>query len=142
MSCLYKNQTRNDKIKKKRFVMTSRRSVLVYLAGPYSPYMDYDNFLHTTATNLIVARRGAAELWDLGFTVHCPHLNTANFEDECKCTYEDYLAGDFEIIKRCDAVFFLPDWQRSCGSIQERRLALSKGIPCYYKIEDLLRVYP
>ena len=115
----------------------TKRDFLIYLAGPYSPYKDDLGHHHTTAGNISKAKEMACTLWQMGFTVLAPHLNTADFENFCSCNYEDYLAGDFTILKRCDAVLFLPDWQKSTGSIREYNFSKQNNIPIYFKIEDL-----
>jgi hypothetical protein len=59
----------------------------------------------------------AVEYWKKGYAVICPHLNTHDFDDEV--SYEDVLAGDLEIVRRCDVIVMLPDWENSNGAKQE-----------------------
>jgi hypothetical protein len=120
----------------------NRRSILIYTAGPYSPYTDYENGPHAIADNIAAAKLMSIRLWEEGFTVICPHLNTFHFEELCRCQYEDYLSGDFVILARCDALFMLAYWQKSSGSIRERQHALTLQKPIYYSLEDLLKAYP
>lgn len=84
--------------------------MIIYLAGKYTGDID---------ANIAAARKVAIELWEKGYTVICPHLNCAHFEQDCKCEYYEYLQGDFEIIERCDAVVMLPGWHDSVGSKRE-----------------------
>ncbi len=74
---------------------------LVYIAGPYS------NGGSTREENVALARKVAREYWCKGYAVICPHLNTHDFDDEI--SYEDILAGDLEIVRRCDIIVMLPD---------------------------------
>lgn len=96
--------------------------MIVYLAGKYSGDIE---------ANIDYARDLAIELWEEGYTVICPHLNTAHFETDCDLTYEEYLQGDFEIILRCDAVVMMPNWRDSAGATQEYEWAMRHSVPVY-----------
>jgi len=99
---------------------SKKRDILVYLAGAYTGNID---------RNVKIARRYAINLWDKGYTVISPHLNTAFFEEYTTITtYEDFMEGDFNIIKRCDAIFFLPNWKNSKGSQRELKFARENNI--------------
>jgi hypothetical protein len=58
--------------------------------------------------------------------VICPHKNTALFDGAADDSV--WLAGDVEILKRCDVVFAMPGWEKSEGARAEikeaRRLKL------------------
>lgn len=97
--------------------------MLVYIAGKYSG---------DTETNIKEARKVAIILWEMGHAVICPHLNTANMEKDCKASYENYMAGDFNMICRCDAIVMLENWKDSEGAKREHDYALSLDIPVYY----------
>jgi len=97
--------------------------MILYLAGKYRGDID---------ANIAAARKVAIELWEAGFTVICPHLNTAHFEVDCRVPEEAYLRGDLEILNRCDAIVMLPGWQSSEGACAERECALHAIIPVYY----------
>jgi len=96
--------------------------MIIYLAGKYSGDI---------WKNIYDARHVAIELWQKGYTVICPHLNTANFEIDCMCEYEDYIKGYLAIIARCDAVVMLPGWEDSYGATQERNHAQGLGIEVF-----------
>lgn len=96
--------------------------MIIYTAGKYSGDVD---------ANIAVAREWAIKLWEAGHTVICPHLNTAHMDKDCKATYEDFIAGDLQIVSRCDAVFMLPDWGGSKGANIEREYAVKHDIPIY-----------
>lgn len=96
--------------------------MLIYLAGKYSGDID---------RNIQNARQIAIELWEDGYYVFCPHLNTAHFEIDCRCTYENYIRGDMDILLRCDAVVMMPEWRGSEGANMEYSLAVKHNIPVF-----------
>ncbi len=99
---------------------------LLYIAGPYSaPTPD------GIAKNIAAARAVAIALWERGYAVFCPHLNSANMEQDCRATYEDFIAGDLLILSRCDAVVLLPGWKDSPGAMREVGRACALDIPYY-----------
>lgn len=110
----------------------SKRNVLVYVAGPYSAYEG-----KTRDENIEDARKTSAMLWEAGYTVHCPHLNTAKFDDFCNCSWEDYINGDLVILGRCDVLFLFGDWKESKGTLIEVCVAQEREIPIFEKFEDL-----
>lgn len=107
----------------------TRRRVLIYLSGKYSG---------NVPENIENAKRVARKLWDIGYTVICPHTNTEYFENDCcKCKYEDLIEGDLVILRRVDVVFMLEGWQESRGAVEEHNEAAFQGIPIFYTIEQL-----
>jgi hypothetical protein len=93
--------------------------VIAYLSGKYTGDVD---------ANIAKAREAAIELWERGYTVVCPHLNTAHFEQDCKIPYERYIEGDLEILSRCDLIVMLPNYEESKGAIGELEFARQRGI--------------
>jgi len=71
----------------------------------------------------------AKELWRLGFTVICPHMNTALLDGACDDSA--WLEGDLEILKRCDAVCTVPGYQSSEGSRAELKEAIRRNIAIF-----------
>lgn len=96
--------------------------MLIYLSGPYTGNVD---------DNIAQARVVAIRLWEIGHAVICPHTNTARFEDDGHATYEQYLAGDFNMVARCDALVMMPNWLESKGACAEADYAKSLSIPIY-----------
>lgn len=76
--------------------------------------------------NIEIARRLSKALWLAGWTVFCPHTNNSEIEG---WGLAEYLAGDFEIISRCDAVVLLPGWEFSEGTRAEINFAGERNIP-------------
>lgn len=113
------------------------RDDIIYISGAYTAPTREER-----VKNIQMARETATKVWEAGYTAICPHLNTANFEDDCQCTYQDYLDGDLEIIRRLDpkkdGLLMLSNWHHSNGSIIERDEATKLGLRIYYGIEDLL----
>lgn len=97
--------------------------MIVYISGKYSK--------GDISENIANARRVAIELWEKGYTVICPHLNTQHFEVDCNIPYESYIYGDMEILARCDAILMLPQWEESDGATQEKERAVLLGMPVY-----------
>jgi hypothetical protein len=97
--------------------------MIIYISGKYSG--DIDN-------NIALARRVAIEVWERGHVALCPHLNTANFEKDCKLEYDDYIKGDLLLIEGCQAILMLPGWEESQGAQIELEYAEKLGLPVYY----------
>ncbi|MBD1871930.1 DUF4406 domain-containing protein [Nodosilinea sp. FACHB-131] len=96
--------------------------MLIYIAGPYRG---------DVKQNIENARKAAIAVWQAGHVAICPHLNTANFEEDSGLADEVYLKGDLVILQRCDACLFLPNWKQSEGAIAEREFCEAQGIACY-----------
>lgn len=97
---------------------------IAYVGGPYRA-----GTVHGIAANIRAAEAVAVELWRMGWAVICPHLNSA-FLDGAVLD-EAFLAGDLEIMARCDALVLIEGWQHSQGATAERQHALEIGIPVY-----------
>ena len=98
---------------------------LIYVAGPYRAptFQQVDR-------NIELARRMALRVWRCGAAALCPHLNTAHMDRD---GIEDrhILAGDQEMLRRCDAVILCGDHSQSEGSKDEIRLAQQLGLPVF-----------
>lgn len=90
---------------------------LVFISGAYRNG-DWQGIEY----NIQHAKREAIKLWKAGYAVICPHLNTAHFDGLCED--DVWLEGDLEILKRCDIVYFLNNWQNSSGAKIEYDVAL------------------
>ena len=112
----------------------TRRNVVVYLSGKLS-----DPNPKLQARNISCARVMSAILWNLGFTVICPHTNAPQAIVGCKCSYDDYLEGDIQLMLRCDCVFMMSGWMSSKGSVIEHQAAADKRLPIFYDTKALLK---
>ncbi len=97
---------------------------IIFLSGKYRGDIE---------ANIIHAKNVAKRLWQEGFIVICPHLNTARFDGIC--SDDIWLRGYVEILKRCDSIYMLKDWQHSVGARAELDVAKSMDKKIYY--EDL-----
>jgi hypothetical protein len=90
---------------------------VIFISGKYRGDID---------TNIETAKKAAIKLWQAGYAVICPHLNTAHFDGLCPDSV--WLAGDLEIMKRCDAIYLLSNWIESEGAIKEAEIARQMGL--------------
>lgn len=106
---------------------------MVYLAGPYSAPTKAEINIHVRQAATI-----ADVLWNKGYAVICPHLNTYGMEGEAVFggdawinEFKKFLTGDFEIISRCDMVVMLPGWENSKGACAEFAFAHWLELPVW-----------
>jgi len=95
--------------------------------------------LHEVVANIRSAEAVAIALWQMGYAVVTPHLNTALL-DGC-APDEVWLEGDLEILKRCDLLVTVPGWEDSKGATAEVAEASAELMPIYFwpDDEDMLR---
>ena len=94
---------------------------LVYVAGKYRGKNENEVY-----ENINLARSHAHKLWQRGYAVICPHLNTMFMGDGNE---EKYLGGDKVLLSACDYIYLLPNWKKSKGAREEARLANKWNIP-------------
>lgn len=102
---------------------------LIYISGPYSSRWFLGKLL-----NVYRAWRVAKHLWLAGYAVFCPHSNAALMDG---VPYHRFIAGDLEILSRCDAILMLNGWRESRGARLEHDCAESVGMQVFYRVEDL-----
>lgn len=118
---------------------------IIYLAGKMSA--SYINDPNTLADKIkydkeafILAQIYAKKLWEIGFVVISPHLNSDSGKLKLEgFTWQDYLEADLEIISRCDAVYVLPNWRSSRGATKERDYAKRMGISVLSSLREAKR---
>jgi hypothetical protein len=107
---------------------------LVYVAGPYraKTYLGI-------VRNIWRAWKVAKELWRNKIAAICPHTNTVwlseppnNIEADC------FLGGDLLMVKGCDAVLMLKNWETSTGACGELAYAREHGIPVFFNLEEVI----
>jgi len=101
---------------------------IAYIAGPYRGRTHND-----IAENIWAARSIATRLWELGYAVICPHLNSAFMSGAAP--EETFLEGGLEILRRCDLLVLVEGWQASKGTAREIEVARECGIPIFSDIE-------
>lgn len=103
---------------------------LVYIAGPFRGPTTWDihrNVCRAEAAALEVARLGAMPL--------CPHKNTEHFQGQLSDVF--WCAGTMEMLRRCDAMYVLPDSEASMGTQAEIDGARQRGIPVFLTFAEL-----
>jgi len=96
---------------------------VIYVAGKYRADSESGVF-----ENIIHSRAVAQRLWHEGWAVICPHMNSAFMGLNLI-----FLDGDLEILKRCDAIYMLKDWEQSVGATKELEIAKKCGLKVYFE---------
>ncbi len=104
---------------------------IIYIIGPFRAENAW-----LIERNIRRAEEVALKLWQKGFAVICPHTNTRFFNGAVP--NENFLKGDLEILKRCDAALCIEGWMNSIGSCSERRFCTENRIAIYNSINDLI----
>ncbi len=86
--------------------------------------------------NIYKAWNIARQVWMAGFAAVCPHTNGI-LMDRFGGTPDMFLQGDLDILRQCDYILMMPQWQKSAGATQERAFAMKHEIPVFYSIESL-----
>lgn len=111
---------------------------IIYVAGKYTGQTHGPESYVEISRNILTAREWAIKIMELGNCVtFTPHLNSAHMEIDCKKSAEFWYEADLEILRRCDAVFLLPNWKESVGAKKEREVALASGMPVFEDLADL-----
>jgi hypothetical protein len=99
---------------------------LVYISGPYRAKSEIG-----ILNNIRAAETIALKYWGLGFSVICPHKNTAFLGG----TFPDHvwLDGDLEMLRRSDIVVMIRGWENSVGATVEHALANQLGKEIVYE---------
>ena len=109
---------------------------VIYISGPYRASTN-----GLVAMNIVLAKRAAIDLWEMGYAVLTPHLNTAWFNEKRGV---DYIAGDLEFIDRLipgvDSLVMLPGWEESQGAKKEKESAENSGLKIWYWPGDRDRI--
>ena len=123
--------------------MSTKPIKVVYVAGPYRGKSGaHDSSVYNEIEeNIRRAEAAAIRLWDAGFGVMCPHLNTIHFEVKCpNVGTKAYLETDLQLLESCDILYLLPGWEGSLGSVGEKDRAKELGLPIYTNIEHLIKM--
>ncbi len=104
----------------------------IYIAGPFRASTPWG-----IEENVRRAERYSLRMWQLGIVPICPHTQTRFFQGSAND--ETFLEGTLEIMRRCDAVFLVPGWERSTGTRGEIAEARMLGLPVFDVMIDLKR---
>lgn len=88
--------------------------------------------------NIYKAWETARQVWLAGFAAVCPHTN-GMLMDRFGGTPEMFLQGDIDILRQCDYILMMPDWENSSGAIAEREFAIKNEIPVFYSVKKLIK---
>lgn len=108
---------------------------LIYIAGPIKAPTEAQ-----VQANLDYACYRASFYWKEGYSVICPHANTRNVDPYIKSEF-DWIPGDVEQVKRCDAICLLKGWEKSEGSKVELTVALRQGLEIIVDEEESFKVW-
>ena len=103
---------------------------LIYVAGPFRASSSWGielNVRRAEALGLEVALAGAMPV--------IPHKNTQHFHGIGADGF--WLEGALEIMRRCDAVIVVPNWEDSPGTQGEVREAEKRGQPVFFSLGEL-----
>ena len=101
------------------------RMRVIYVSGAYRG---------DVAANVEHARQAAIRLWQAGYAVLTPHLNSVGAGSGCPD--DMFLTGDLELLARCDAIFMLNNYKSSLGGLKELALAKKLGLDIFYEMEN------
>lgn len=96
----------------------------VFISGPYRAATEYG-----VLRNIEHARDVAVKLWQVGYAVFCPHMNSAGLGGSVPD--DAFIEGCLAWVQAADLVVMLDGWERSDGAKAELALALTIGIPVY-----------
>lgn len=105
--------------------------MIIGVAGPYSADTEEKQKSNLDAMNISAAKlleMGHIPL--IGMNAALPVIRFADIKDKYKATMDISLA----VIDKCEAILMIGE---SPGANKERDLIISKGLPVYYKIEDV-----
>ncbi len=112
----------------------SPRMKVVFISGPYrDPRGEYH-----VRRNIRHAEDEALFVWANGGVALAPHKNTAGLGGALGQSEEIWLAGDLELLYRCDAVYLIHGWERSCGALTEFEAAREVGLPILASRDEVL----
>jgi nucleoside 2-deoxyribosyltransferase len=103
---------------------------VLYIAGPYSAPNAWKR-----EQNIRWAELVALDAWRHGYVPLCPHTMArfyAGAIPEATC-----LAGDLELLSRCDGILLITGWEASRGAQAERTFALQHGIPVFHTLGEV-----
>jgi len=108
---------------------------VIYIAGCYrDPRGEF-----YVRMNIREAEQAALFVWKNGGVALCPHKNTSGFGGAFGIQDTTWLEGDLELLRRCDAIWAIPNYVDSQGAQKELEFAWGKGIPCLYSQADVLK---
>lgn len=103
----------------------------VYVAGPYRAPSAWE-----IEQNIRRAETVALELWRSGHVAICPHTMGRFYQGAAPDKV--FLDGCLELLRRCDGVLLIGEWEKSSGTRAEIELAHSLGLPVFFSLEAFI----
>ena len=103
---------------------------VIFICGPFGATNSW-----VLEQNVRNAEALSFEVWRAGAAAICPHASSRYFLGSLP--EEMFVAGYKEILKRCDAVLLVLNWEMSKGSVGEVEEAKRIGIPIFDSIYKL-----
>ena len=100
-----------------------RTELVIYVVGPLRAPTDSER-----QRNVARAMLAAESLWSIGYVVICPHANSGDMIVDDPEGEDALVRGSRELVRRSDAVFLLPGWTGSRGSLDEVEVARERGL--------------
>lgn len=104
----------------------------IFISGPITAPTFYQ-----VQQNIRRAEALAVKLMKKGWAVHCPHKNSEFLQGALhkhpEEDFERWMAVDFEMLSRCDAIFMMKNWRHSRGSKMEHTEAKRLEKLIYYE---------
>jgi hypothetical protein len=112
--------------------VADRRLRVVYVSGSITAPTAWG-----VEQNVRKAEELALEVWKTRLLVPiCVHTMGRFYDGELP--HEAWLAGDLEVIRRCDAVLVVAGSEGSEGTRAEVAHAVSVGVPVFYSLGELV----
>ena len=97
------------------------RMKALYIAGPFRGAHAYE-----ITQNVNRAEAVAIKVCRLGFLAVCPHTMYRNFQGAMPDSF--WLAASMQLLKRCDGIVLINNWENSAGSCSEYAWADENGL--------------
>ena len=107
---------------------------VIYIAGRYSDGGSLNNEEKWKNRNIL--RYYSIKFMKRGYAVICPIENDEWAYEDGIISYNDTLDSDLAIIKRCDAIFFCPGWERGKGTMVEHNFAEKNDIKIMTEVPE------
>ena len=97
---------------------------VVYIAGPFTASNAWE-----IEQNVRRAEAVALSVWRAGAVALCPHAMCRHYEGTLP--HETWIAGDLELLYRCDAVVLADGWRTSHGAKKEALAAARRAMEIF-----------
>ena len=108
------------------------RIEVIYIAGPLRGPSAWEIEQHTRTAEAL-----ALQVWLSGMVALCPHANIRFFQGAAAA--EVFRQGEFELIRRCDALLTVSGWERDPRTSRDMQVAHGLGKPVFNSMFDLVR---